>query len=87
MKHALIVPIGFLLLFAGLNRLNVKQASAQASSQAGAKPSLVEARRGFKTKLLRQVAQNKPVPAPPNDSGPAANITFTKEELASLKAR
>jgi len=65
MKRALIVLIGFLLLLAGLNRLRVKQSSAQTSSQAGTKPSLTEARHGFTTKLVRQVAQNKPVPSPP----------------------
>lgn len=65
MKRALIVVVGGLLLLAGLNRYNVKQSSAQTSSQVGAKPSLAEARHGFRTKLVRQEAQNQPAPSPP----------------------
>src|SRR5579872_5749107 len=65
MKRAFAVLLVFVIVLAGCNRNKEEKRSAQVFFQTGATASLTEARRGFKTKLVRQEADHEPVASPP----------------------
>ena len=54
-----------LLVALGCSQQPAKQATGVGAATGGGKESLLEARRGFKTKLVKRAAQREPVEEPP----------------------